>query len=248
MALLAGLTTAGLAGALLSRRWLALSVLAGGALVHRVITGSSFAPEVLGGRSAYEREQAELARLLDEGKLRADRARVNSVLAAVGISNPGSDAQATSTLRGDLGNLRRMIEEVRVGMLTTVDAGVGLHSRPMVALNVPFDGTLWFLTREHSPKVTEVARDQSVSVTFADPEVGRFAAFSGTCEPVFDRARVRSLWRAGLEPWFPHGPEDPDLLLLRIRIDRGDYWEPGVGYRRLSLHGFEVGEPPPAPP
>ena len=40
-----------------------------------------------------------------------------------------------------------------------------------------------------------------------------------------DTARLEQLWSGRLKNWFPDGKKDPDLALLRVRVDRAEYWD-----------------------
>jgi hypothetical protein len=41
------------------------------------------------------------------------------------------------------------VKEIRIAMMSTLDDGGEIHSRPMATQDVPFDGTLWFLDPGH---------------------------------------------------------------------------------------------------
>ena len=42
---------------------------------------------------------------------------------------------------------------------------------------------------------------------------------------VDDRPQVEALWSYPAKAWFPGGPGDPDLRLMRIAIERAEYWD-----------------------
>ncbi len=54
----------------------------------------------------------------------------------------------------NMSKLASMIRAIKVAMLTTVNPDGSLRSRPMATQEAPFDGTLWFFTRESSSTVT----------------------------------------------------------------------------------------------
>ena len=54
-----------------------------------------------------------------------------------------------------------MIKDIKFAMLTSED-GPQLRSRPMVASQKNFEGTLWFFTRASAHKVVEVGQDDRV--------------------------------------------------------------------------------------
>jgi general stress protein 26 len=110
-------------------------------------------------------------------------------------------------------------------MMTTVQAGGLLRSRPMATQKTPFDGELWFFTGHHSPKVDEIQADSHVNLSYSDPDSRHHVSITGTAELVQDREKIRSLWTPALQAWFPEGPDDPEVALLRVSVDSAEYWD-----------------------
>ena len=127
---------------------------------------------------------------------------------------------------GDFQKLREMIKDIDFCMLTTVDENDDLHSRPM-SLNSEVDqqGNLWFFTYGDSHKVSEVKRVPKCNVSFADPDDHRYVSISGTSELVRDKAKIKELWKPELKAWFPKGVDEPDIALLRLSIEKAEYWD-----------------------
>lgn len=126
----------------------------------------------------------------------------------------------------DLARLAALVRQMKVGMLTTVEPDGSLRSRPLETLEVDGQGRLWFFTQAHSPKAVEAAANaHQVSLAYADPRDEDFASISGTANIVRDREKMRALRSAGLQRWFPKGLDDPDLVLLEVRIDKAEYWD-----------------------
>jgi general stress protein 26 len=119
--------------------------------------------------------------------------------------------------------LRELLEDFDVAMLATRTSEGQLRARPMALAEVEPDGTLWFLTDRHSAKVDEIERDVQVLVTMQSKM--KFVSLSGTATPVEDRARVARLWKLEWQAWFPGGKDDPNLVLLRVVGDAGEYWD-----------------------
>jgi general stress protein 26 len=145
---------------------------------------------------------------------------------------------------GDLKKLRKLIKGARVAMLTTVAPDGTLRSRPMATLKAPFEGDVWFFTRASAPKTGEIRDNDRVNVSFSDGDENRYLSISGTASLVRDMARIESLWSGRLRNWFPDGKKDPDLALLRVKVDRADYWDKKTsqmvhlaGLVRSSLRG-----------
>ena len=126
----------------------------------------------------------------------------------------------------DFQKLREMIKDIDFCMMTTIDEDGDLHSRPMsVNGQVDPDGDLWFFTGASSHKVSEIAKLPKVNVSFADPDNQRYVSISGTAKLVRDRKKIDELWRPEFKMWFPEGKDDPQVALLRIRLEKAEYWD-----------------------
>jgi len=136
--------------------------------------------------------------------------------------------------RAAMRTLKRLVRGIRVAMMTTTAEDGKLHSRPMAVCDVfGEEGSLWFFTSLKTQKVREINVDHRVNITFAKPDADRYVALSGSAEIVQDRLRMRSLWNPEMRTWFPAGLDDPDLALLRVRVEHAEYWDPSAG--RLSV-------------
>ena len=132
--------------------------------------------------------------------------------------NTGTDEQVKK--------LEELIHEVTFAMLTTVETDGSLRSRPM-AFNgkAGFDGDLWFFTYASSPKVDEIAHDSHVNVSFAKPESQTYVSMTGRAQLVRDPQKIEELWSPPLKAWFPEGKDDPNVALLRVRVEKAEYWD-----------------------
>lgn len=124
-----------------------------------------------------------------------------------------------------LEQLREKIKGIRIAMLTTIDKDGSLRSRPMATQEAESDGELWFFTAAGSAKAGEVEHDQRVNVSYADPDDQRYVSVSGTARIVRDQAKARELWNPLLKAWFPKGLDDPELALLRVQVEKAEYWD-----------------------
>ena len=125
----------------------------------------------------------------------------------------------------DVSKLVEKIKDIRIAMMTTIENGQELHSRPMYT-NVPDDdGTLWFFTEQDSSKVQEVKEDRHINLGYSKPEDNLYVAITGTAQVVSDRAKIKELWSEGLRAWFPNGSDDPNIALLKVTINRGEFWD-----------------------
>jgi general stress protein 26 len=126
----------------------------------------------------------------------------------------------------DLQKLRELVKDIDFCMLTTIDEDRDLHSRPMsVNGEIDPDGDLWFFTSASSHKVSEIAKSPKVNVSFADPDNQHYVSISGTAELITDRAKIDELWKPEFKMWFPNGKDDPDVALLRVNLEKAEYWD-----------------------
>ena len=158
------------------------------------------------------------------------------------IHSPDTDGALETDLRGwtppdpeTTRKLATLIKDIRIAMLTTVCADGSLRSRPMATQEPGFEeGELWFFTADDSPKTAEIACEHEVNLAYAEPKDQRYISLSGTAALVRDPVRARRLWQPAMMAWFPAGPDDPHLTLLRVRVHTAEYWD-APGGRMASL-------------
>jgi general stress protein 26 len=154
----------------------------------------------------------------------------------------------TQTRENDLEKLREMVKDIDFCMLTTIDEGGALHSRPMSSNgDIDADGDIWFFTKASSHKVSEIAKLPKVNVSFADPDNQRYISVSGTAQLVRDPARIDELWRPEFKIWFPEGKDDPEIALLRVNLEKAEYWDSPsstIGYALSFVSSLVTGKEP----
>jgi len=155
---------------------------------------------------------------------------------------------APQTQKDDLQKIRELIKDIDFCMLTTVDENGDLHSRPMSSNgDVDDDGDIWFFTNASSHKVTEIQKLPKVNVSFADPDDQRYISVSGTAQVVRDRAKIDELWKPEFKIWFPEGKGDPEIALLRVNLEKAEYWDSPsstIGYALSFVSSLVTGKQP----
>jgi len=116
----------------------------------------------------------------------------------------------------DLELFRSLVATIEYGMLATHAADGTLVARPLQTMQVDDNGALWFFTARGSEKVAHIARDPRVNLSYADIAAKTFASIEGTATVLSDPTKAAELWRVAQRIFFPLGPEDPTLALLRI--------------------------------
>ena len=155
---------------------------------------------------------------------------------------------ATQKQEDDLRKLRELVKDIDFCMLTTVDDDGALHSRPMSSNGeIDPNGNIWFFTNASSHKVSEIAKLPKVNVSFADPDSQRYVSVSGTADLVRDQKKIEELWKPEFKIWFPEGKDDPEIALLRINLEKAEYWDsPGstIGYALSFVSSLVTGKQP----
>lgn len=124
--------------------------------------------------------------------------------------------------RPDLAHLARLIDGIPVAMLTTIEADGALASCPMWTLEMDASGALWFFTDLRSGKI---GRLRMANLSYGDASRGTWVSLSGHGEIVIERSHIQRLWSAMAKPWFPDGPDSPELALLKFVPDAAEYWD-----------------------
>jgi general stress protein 26 len=129
----------------------------------------------------------------------------------------------------------KLMRDLDFCMLTTRSNDGLLHARPMSNNGeVEFDGDVWFFSAADTRKVEEIEADSSVHLSYADVENFRFISMSGEAEIVRDLGKKQELWVEDLERWFTEGPEDEDVVLIKVSPTVIEYWD-GEEEGKLTL-------------
>jgi len=119
-----------------------------------------------------------------------------------------------------------MIKDIDFCMLTTIDEQGDPHSRPMSSNgDIDPNGDIWFFTGASSHKVSEIENSPKVNVSFADPKNQRYVSVTGSAQLTRDPKKIEELWRPEFKMWFPKGKDDPEIALMRIRLEKAEYWD-----------------------
>lgn len=117
-----------------------------------------------------------------------------------------------------------LIEEIGKGMLTTW-TGSRMRARPMAAYSDQEEGVVWFLTDRRGHKDEEIGTHPNVCVAFAKPNSDDYVSVSGRATIVKDTAKLEHLWNEYAKTLWPDGPDDPNVVLIRLDPTDGEYWE-----------------------
>jgi general stress protein 26 len=118
-----------------------------------------------------------------------------------------------------------LIKRHRFAMMTTLEEGGALHSRPMTTIERDYDGSLWFFAKVEADCVSAIAAHAQVCLSYADASAKDFVCVAGPAAIVTDVAVKKQLWNSDVQAWLPEGAESPLNVLLKISPEHAEYWD-----------------------
>jgi general stress protein 26 len=116
------------------------------------------------------------------------------------------------------------ISQAGVGMLTTHFPG-GLRSRPLEPRPDREAGLIWFVTDARSGKGEEIASDENVCFVVIDHKANAYLSLTGAAEVQRDSAKAREIWHSTDDVWWPQGPADPNVRVIRFTPHVAELWD-----------------------
>ena len=130
-----------------------------------------------------------------------------------------------ATDRNAIPTIAALIKELDICLLTTHGEDGALDSRPMSNNGlVDWDGQSWFFAPRHGALVRQLSADPEASAGYRATEGFTFVSVSGPVAIETDVELKERFWMSELERWFPGGPSDPDVVLLRLDAARARWW------------------------
>ena len=128
------------------------------------------------------------------------------------------------TNEADIDRVWEIMEDVAVCMVTT-HAGGRMRARPMHAIPDRDEGIIYFVTDTRGAKDDEIAAAPDVCLAFADIGDNTYLSLTGRAETIRDPAKAEELWSTEAQAWWPRGPQDPAVRVLRVVPEQAEYWD-----------------------
>lgn len=125
-----------------------------------------------------------------------------------------------------------LIKDFDNAMFVTQTPTHELRARPMVIADPMEDGDLIFITSGEAPKTKEAVEHPQVNVTMQSSN--KFLSLSGIASVSYDKAKIEQVWKPAWKAWFPKGKEDPEIRLIRVTAQSGEYWDMS-GVNKMSF-------------
>ncbi|RZK25891.1 MAG: general stress protein [Hymenobacter sp.] len=137
----------------------------------------------------------------------------------------------------DISKLIDKIKDVKLATLTTLSEENYLHGRPMYTCEPGNEGALWFFAEKDSQKIGEIKANSQVGLGYSDPSKATYVTVAGKASVTDDKDKIKELWREDFRGWFPKGSDDPNITLIKVEIEKGEFWdEPGNVFIRAYAY------------
>ena len=147
-----------------------------------------------------------------------------------------------------------LVEDMEIAMMTTRRSDGHLRSRAMATQKRAEGADLWFVTRDDTPKLRDLAQDPHVNLSYYNDSKREWVSVSGTAVISRDPQKIRELYEVDWKLWFDeegdprHGtPEDPRMVLIGVTVHAAEFLEvnkptPVILYELVK--GWLTGEEP----
>jgi general stress protein 26 len=117
-----------------------------------------------------------------------------------------------------------VVEQASVCMMTTSFRD-GLRARPLEPRADRESGVIWFLTDRRGAKDDEIETNPEVCLTFVNSKEKVYLSLSGIASVSRDIEQSKDLWNVKQQVWWPAGPTDPNVLVIRFEPLLAEIWD-----------------------
>ncbi len=151
--------------------------------------------------------------------------------------------------QGNKRELFDLLQDFDTAMLVTVEADGRLRARPM-SLQKPGEipgCDLWLASADDSGKTHEIEHDRQVNLSCLRSRDGAYITISARARVERNPDVIESVWKPDWKLWFGDAhPDDGEIVLLKLDIERAEYWKPEGGRLRVLysiVKGLVTDEP-----
>ena len=119
-----------------------------------------------------------------------------------------------------------MMKGIKNCMLITnpIEAG-NLSGRPMGINKIDDDATMWFFTKSSSEKADELRQNYKISIAVVNEKNNNYFMINGSAGLIHNQKKIKELWNPAMKAWFPHGVEESDIVLIKVKPHEVNYWD-----------------------
>src|SRR6186997_1681242 len=105
-------------------------------------------------------------------------------------------------MKTELEKFYSLIEDIKIAMMTTRRADGHLRSRAMANQKRADGADLWFVAREGTAKLADIANDPHINLSYYRDGNREWVSVSGTAVISHDRAKIHELYAPDWKFWF----------------------------------------------
>ena len=117
-----------------------------------------------------------------------------------------------------------IVDAAGIGMLVT-DAGPDLRARPLEPRSDRDGGVIRFVIDRRGSKDGEIETHPACCLVFVHAVEKAYLSISGSAEVRRDPAMARAIWKHTDEAWWPEGPDDPNVRVMRFTPETAELWD-----------------------
>jgi general stress protein 26 len=124
------------------------------------------------------------------------------------------------------------IESIDTAMMVTRRADGHLRARAMANQKRAGGADLWFVTREGSAKLADLAQDPHLNLSYYRDSNREWVSVSATAIISRDRDKIRELYQPDWKMWFAEEgdpmqgtPNDPRMVLIGVTVHAAEFLE-----------------------
>lgn len=129
-----------------------------------------------------------------------------------------------------------ILEKTGVGMLTT-HCPDGLRARPLEARPDRNAAAILFVTDVRGLKDDEIAADPHIGFTVIDVDDNAYLSITGCARVTRDDIAAARIWKKTDDVWWPDGPQDPNVRVLRLEPTKAELWD-GPASSLVAVYEF----------
>ncbi len=136
---------------------------------------------------------------------------------------------------GSKEELQALLAEFDSAMLVGIEPDGTLRARPMDLVHERLsDCDLWFVTADDTHKTEEIERHRHVNVCCMRMRDRAYLSVSARAHVDRNPTEARRLWKPSWRLWLgDEQPEDGGIVLLKLEVERAEYWDPEGGRPRV---------------
>lgn len=121
--------------------------------------------------------------------------------------------------------IRTLVKSAHICLFGTALHHPPIAVRPMAVQSVDAAGNLWFLSSRSSSTYRDLQQSPAVQLFFSHPGDSEYMTLDGMATVSDDPALKREHWTPIAKTWFTDGPDDPEVIVIKVEPNDGYYWD-----------------------